>query len=120
MDKIDKLIHEALSEEERELLQDFEEQDFFSQSFGLLQGRNGWVAAVMLAMQTVMFIAAVWCGWHFYTATEMLAALKWGLSAVALVVLATQIKLALMPQIQADRLLRALRRLELMLVQNRT
>jgi len=48
-------------------------------------------------------------------ASDVLLALKWGLSAAVLAVLATQLKMALMPQMQADRVLRALRRVELRL-----
>ena len=33
----------------------------------------------MLA-QTVMFLVSVWCLWQFFAATEVLAAVKWGLS----------------------------------------
>lgn len=115
MDKYDRMIAEALSAEDKALLAEMQEPDFIAQALGLMRGRNGWVAMVMLAVQTVMFLAAIWAGWQFYAATEVLAALKWGLSAAVLAILATQLKMALVPQMQAERVLRALRRLELRL-----
>jgi hypothetical protein len=68
-----------------------------------------------MVVQSVMLLAAVWAGWQFYAATEVLAAVKWGLSAATLAILATVIKLSMVPQMQANRVLLALRRLELRL-----
>jgi len=117
MDKYDQMIADALTTQDRALLSEMQEPNFFVQALGLMRGRNGWVAMVMLVVQTVMFVAAVWAGWRFYMATEVLVALKWGLSAAVLALMATQLKMALVPQMQADRVLRALRRLELRLAQ---
>jgi branched-subunit amino acid ABC-type transport system permease component len=69
----------------------------------------------MLA-QGVMFVAGVWAAWQFFAAAEMLIALKWGLSATVLLLMAGMLKLSLMPQIQADRLLRELKRVELLIL----
>jgi hypothetical protein len=119
MDRLDRMIAEALDDEDRALLDSIEEPGFFALGLGQFRGKLGWVTWVLMVVQTVMFLAAVWCGWHFYTATELLPALKWGLTAAVLAVLATQLKMALVPQMQADRVLRALRRVELMVLQTR-
>lgn len=113
------MIAEALNEEDRELLESMDEPGFFALGLGQFRGKLGWVTWVLMLVQTAMFVAAIWCGWWFYSATEPLAALKWGLTAAVLAIVATQLKMALMPQMQADRVLRALRRLELMIVQAR-
>lgn len=115
MDEIDRRIAAALSAEDRAMLDDLREPGFYSLAFGTLRGRNGWVSAVLLGTQTVMFLGAVWAGWRFYAAAEVLEALRWGLTAAVLAVVAVQIKMALVPQMQADRVLIALRRVELML-----
>ena len=115
MDKLDRMIEEALSAEDRDILDATAEKGWFQQSLDLFRGRNGWVAWVLMATQTVLFVAGAWCAIRFYGATDMLMALRWGLTGAVLLILATQIKLSLMPQIQADRVLRELRRLELML-----
>ena len=49
----------------------------------------------------------------------MLPALKWGLSAATLALMATQLKLSLTPQMQADRIIRELKRIELMLARQK-
>jgi hypothetical protein len=66
-----------------------------------------------------MFLASIWCGWRFFTETEVLGALRWGLSGAVLAIVATQLKMALMPQMQADRILQALRRIELIALRRR-
>ncbi|MBV7410529.1 DUF6768 family protein [Maritimibacter sp. DP1N21-5] len=115
MNKLDRMIEEALSEEDRAILEATAEQGWFQQSFGLFTGRNGWVAWVLMAAQTALFVAGAWCAVEFYAATEVLSALRWGMTGAVLLIVATSLKLSLMPQIQADRVLRELRRLELML-----
>ena len=115
MDRIDQLIEEALSEEDRVIREATAERGWFALGIAQFRGKLGWGTWVIMAVQTTMFVAAVWAGWRFYAATEVLAAVKWGLSAAVLAILALQMKLSLMPQIQADRILRQMRRLELML-----
>ncbi|MDP2062975.1 MAG: hypothetical protein Q8J98_07695 [Phaeovulum sp.] len=119
MDKFDKMIAEALGAEDRKLLAEMQEPGFFSLSRGLFRGPNGWVSAVLLVVQSVMFLASVWCGWRFYGETELLSALRWGLSGAVLFIVATQLKMALVPQMQADRVMQALRRLELVALKAR-
>ncbi|PVH29984.1 hypothetical protein DDE20_06165 [Pararhodobacter oceanensis] len=65
-----------------------------------------------MAVQIALFLAAIWAGWRFYAASEVLAAVKYGISAAVLALMALQIKLALMPVMQANRILLALRQIE--------
>lgn len=119
MDRLDTLIDAALSAEDAALVDRLQEPGFIRAALGLLGGPNGWVNWVMLGAQTVMFLAAVWAAVRFYGATDPVIALKWGLSAAVLAITSLQLKMPLMPQLQADRVLRALRRLELRLLAHR-
>ena len=112
MDDLDRRIAEALADDP---LTDPAEPGFYPLAFSLFRGPQGWVAWVLILVQSVMFLAAIWAGWRFYAATEVLAAVKWGLTAATLAILATVIKLSMVPQMQANRVLLALRRLELRL-----
>ena len=114
--RLDRLIEEALSAEDRRLFQSTRELGWFELGLSQFRGRLGWVTWVIMVVQVAMFLLAVWCGVNFFAATEVLPALKWGLSGATLAVMATQLKLSLMPQMQADRVIRELKRLELMLV----
>lgn len=115
MDEFDRRIAELLAEEDIGLPQDAREPGFFSLAFSTMRGPQGWVTWVMLIMQTAMFLVALWAAWNFFAATEELSAIKWGFSAATLMIVATQMKLSLMPHMQANRVILALRRLELRL-----
>jgi len=117
MSRIDDMIAEALSEEDRAIVEATAERGWFRLGADQFRGKLGWVTWVVMIVQTAMFIAAVWAGWHFFNATEVLLVVKWGISAGTLVIAALSMKLSLMPQIQADRVLRELRRVELMIAQ---
>ena len=114
--RLDRLIEEALSAEDRRLFQSTQELGWFELGLNQFRGRLGWVTWVIMVVQVAMFLLAVWCGVNFFTATEVLPALKWGLSGATLALMAIQLKLSLMPQMQADRVIRELKRMELMLV----
>lgn len=49
-------------------------------------------------------------------ATEVMPALKYGLSTVVLVVVSAQMKLSLMPHIHAERIIRQMKRIEILLL----
>jgi len=115
MDNLDRMIADALAEGDDSILEPGPEPGYFALAFSIFGGKQGWVTWVVMVVQTAMFLAAVWAGWRFYAATEMLSALKWGLSAATLALMAAQMKLSLMPVMQANRVLLAVRRLELRL-----
>jgi len=114
MRDMDQLIDEALDAEERDLLHGIgDEQGFASQLVGLFGGRTGWVSAVMMAAQMMLFLLGVWATWRFFHAGDTLTALRWGLPAAVLMLGSAMLKLALWPTIHANRLMRELKRIEL-------
>jgi hypothetical protein len=115
MSKLDDLIAEALSTEERAMLRETEEKGWFAMGADQFRGRLAWVTWVIAIVQAVLFLAGVWCAIRFFGATETLTALHWGLPAAVLVILAAILKTSLMPQMQADRVIREVKRVELML-----
>lgn len=115
MRNVDELIDEALDAEERELLRTLDEPGFFSQAFGVFRGPTGWINVVMMFWQAVMFIAGVWAAWHFFEATDTVTQLRWGLPAMLLLIFAGMLKMALIPRLESNRLLREMKRIELQL-----
>jgi uncharacterized protein DUF6768 len=115
MDKLDKLIEQALSDEDRQILEDTQELGYFELGFKQFRGKLGWVTWVITIVQTVMFLVSLWFAIRFFAAEDVLAALKWGLPGAVLMLSGFVLKLSLMPQMQADRVLRELKRVELML-----
>jgi hypothetical protein len=116
MRDIDEMIEEALSKEERELLGRIgEEPGFFALAFGLFSGRLGWVNILLMIVQGALFLAGLYAAWMFFGASDTVSQLRWGLPSAVLLIVATMIKMAMWPNIQADRLMRELRRIELQL-----
>ncbi|MGA0544581.1 DUF6768 family protein [Brevundimonas sp. VNH65] len=113
-------IDRALAAEERDLLRRIgEDPGHIQQTLALFSGRSAWVSIVLMIVQTAAFVAAVWTGWRFFQATEVLEALRWGLPSAVLLIVSLMIKLALWQPMQANRLLAAIRRLELLIAARR-
>lgn len=116
MRDIDRMIDEAIYEEEGELLRQIgEEPGFFTQLFGIFGGRTGWVNVLMMVWQTVFFIAGVWAAWMFFLAADPVTQLRWGLPAVVLLIMALMLKMMVWPSVQTNRLLREMKLIQLQL-----
>lgn len=116
MRDLDTLVEAELSREERELLGRIgEEPGFFGQALGLFGGRLGWVNAVMMLTQIVIFFAGAYAAWRFFGETQVASQLRWGLPAAVLLIMSLMIKMAMWPEIHANRLMRELKRIELQL-----
>lgn len=110
-----------LDAEERELLRRIgEDKGHVEQALTLFRGRTGWVSAVVMTTQAAIFAAGLWTGWNFLQANDALTAVHWGLPSAVLLLMSLMLKLALWPVMQANRVMLALKRLELMVVQERT
>jgi hypothetical protein len=113
-DRLDAMIDEALSAEERDLLHAIgDEPGYFSQVWGVFGGPTGWVSWLLMLFQTLMFAAAVYAAIRFFNAADTLEAVKWGLPSATLLILAAQTKMLLWPALQANRVIREIKRLEL-------
>ncbi|MEL6523479.1 MAG: DUF6768 family protein [Pseudomonadota bacterium] len=114
--KLDQMIASALSDRDQEVLAETRELGYFALGLSQFGGPLGWVTWIIMILQATMFLAGLYCGVQFFAATEIVPALKWGLSAAVLVLMALQIKLSLAPQMQADRIIREIKRVELLVV----
>ncbi|MDC0736893.1 hypothetical protein N6L24_01250 [Cognatishimia sp. SS12] len=112
---LDQMIRAALSGQDRDILEGTAELGWFKLGLKQFSGKLGWVTWVIMIVQSAMFIAAVIFLIRFYNATDALTAVKSGLTGGVLLLMATQLKLSLMPQMQADRVIREIKRLQLML-----
>jgi len=119
MNKLDKLIEQALTGEDRQILEDTRELGYFELGISQFRGKLGWVTWLITTLQTFMFLVSIWLAVRFFAAEDVLVALKWGLPAAVLMLAAFVLKLSLMPQMQASRVLRELKRVELMLALRR-
>lgn len=112
---LEKMIKAALTGQDREILEGTEELGWFALGLKQFTGKLGWVTWVLMVVQTTMFIAGAYFGIKFLNASELLPAVKNGTGSAVLLLMAAQIKLSLMPQIQADRVIREVKRLQLLI-----
>ena len=118
MNRIDDLINQTLSQEDEQLLRDFNrEPGYFSQAFALFTGRLGWVMWLVGIVQLVFFIAAVYALVQVFSIDASLPALRWGVSAVILIQLSVFLRGFMGMHFEANRVLREVKRLELRMIQ---
>jgi hypothetical protein len=119
MRDLDKMIDEAIDEEERDLLRRIgEEPDFIDQAFGIFGGKAGWVNVVLMVVMTLLFIAGVWTAWMFFAADDPVTQLRWGLPAAVLLLTSLMIKMAVWPTVQVNQVLRELKLIEFQLARS--
>ena len=119
MKDIDRMIDESLNAEERDLLHRIgDEPAYMNQVLAIFDGRTGWVSVVMMIAQTALFVGGAWAAWKFFQTEDVLAALRWGLPSAVLLLMSLIIKLSLWPTLQANRVLRELKRLELQVLRH--
>lgn len=114
MSRIDDLIQESLSREDEALLaQHGTEPGFLRQVRGMFSGPLSWVMWLVLGVQVLLFAVAVYAFWIFFTVDDLMSALHWGVVAVVLVQLLTFLRGFMGAHLEANRVLRALSRVEL-------
>ncbi len=113
--RLDDMIKAALTGEDREILNQTQELGYFELGLSQFGGKLGWVTWVIMIVQATLFFIGVWCAFRFFGTTDVLEAVKWGIPAAVLMLAATQLKLSLAPQMQADRVIREVKRLELLI-----
>lgn len=120
MRDIDTMIDEALDQEQREVLARMgQEPGFFAQAFGMFGGSTGWVNALLMVVQALLFVAGAFAAVRFFGAAEVMDQLRWGLPAAVLLLMSVIVKMALLPRMEAIQIIRELKRLELQLALRR-
>jgi hypothetical protein len=119
MRDLDKMIEEALGEEESELLRRIGgEPGFIERAYGMFGAGLEWSIRYMLFAQAVIFVAGVWAAWNFFEAGEPVSQLRWGLPAAVLLLASLMIKLGVAPALFHNRIMRELKRIELQIARS--
>lgn len=113
MDELDRKIEEALSVEDRALMEHFGEQDIFGQLGGLFSGKLAWLSAVTLIAGFGMFVLGVYAVWNFINAPDIPGMLRWGGMAWFGFIGLMMIKIWSWMRMETNRILREVKRLEL-------
>ena len=116
MTKLDDLMNDALKDQDQAALAETRELGYFALGLSQFRGKLGWITWVIMSVQSLMFLGGVYCAVHFYGATEPVLAIKWGITGAVLIIVGASLKMSLMPQMQADRVIREVKRVELLLL----
>lgn len=113
-------IDAAIAAEERELLRQIaQEPGYLAQVGGLFTGRTAWVNLLLVVVQSALFIAGIYAAIGFFGAGDPLAALRWGLPAATLLLMALIVKIAFLPIMHINRVERTLARLATLIALDR-
>jgi hypothetical protein len=114
MTKLDDAIHGALTEEDKVFLAQFEkEPTSVEQAFGVFRGPLGWIYVAFLAVAVVLAPIGLFSGWKFLTVTDMRPLFYWGAATAAILLVLSVVRIVFFMQINTNRILRELKRLEL-------
>lgn len=113
MASFDEKMGRALTEEDRALLSAHGEPGYFKQAFGLFRGPQGWLMWVVNIAAAVSFIAGLYTLSRLLGAQEPVAAIQWGTSTVALFQVTMMCKGFMANRLEANRVMREVKRLEL-------
>ena len=114
---IDKLIKEALSEEESELLKRIEDQTLMDMMLMNIRGRLRWVAYYTLFIMLVFFGLGIYCLVEFINAEEIREMMLWGAEMFGSLTLVVMLKIWHWMQMDKNQLAREIKRLELRITQ---
>ena len=119
INELDDKIREALSEQDRVLMDQFGEQGIFGQLGSLFQGKLAWLSMVTLVAGTIMFVIGIYATWQFATVDDVPTMLRWGGIAWFGLMAMSMIKVWSWMRMEANRTLREVKRLELQIARMR-
>jgi len=118
MTDLDRRIAEALNDEDRDILSQFDEEGLFAQVVGIFRGKLGWITALMTFIALVLTIVGIYAVWKFITVDELMPMLRWGALAWALLTAQMMIKLWTWMHMGNNRVIREVKRLELQIARS--
>jgi len=112
-EEIDKIIHDALSKEEAKFYDQLGEQSLIEQTLGIYQGRNKYAYIAVLVVSIILLGIFVYCGIEFFNAESARDMAISGTIGFFCIVMIMGIKINHWMQMQTNRVLREMKRLEL-------
>ena len=119
MRDLDKMIEDALGDEESEVLRGIGgDAGFIERAMGMFGAGLEWTVRFMAFGQAMLFFVGAWAAWKFFQAGDPVLQLRWGLPAAVLLLGSLAVKLALGPPIFHNRVMRELKRIELQIARS--
>lgn len=114
MSKLDDAIQQALTDEDKYFLAQFEkEPNSLVQMAGVFSGPLAWLYIAFIAAAVILAPFGLYCAYQFFTATDLRPLLYWGFGVTAILIVLSVVRLVFFMQINTNRVLREMKRLEL-------
>ena len=115
MNDLDRKIQAALRRDDAgEALAD--EPNIAEEVLAAFRGRRRWVSALALVAQFAALAGVVFAAMKFFDAADITAQLRWGGLTLALFIVVSMIKIWFWLEMQSHRVLREVKRVELLIV----
>ena len=114
--EIDKLIEEALAEEESEFykeLKEMEDPSLLEETFELFRGKYKWINIYASVMQVLIFSFSIYCLVRFFQVEELRQMIIWSVLFFFSMAASVQIKIIQWQMINRNSIIREIKRLEL-------
>ncbi|MDZ4812324.1 MAG: DUF6768 family protein, partial [Pseudomonadota bacterium] len=86
---------------------------YLAQAFGIFRGPMAWVMWMVNAVAGLAFVAGIYAIWKMSGTSEALVAVKWGVGSLLLFQVTVLCKTFMGNHLEANRILREIKRLEL-------
>ena len=115
MNRLDKMISEALDAEDRALFSQYGERGMFGEIAGLFSGSFAPWNILTMIIQVLMFAGSLYAARQFLVVDDLPEMIRWGALAALLFAAISVIKLMHWEQVQANRVIREIKRVEVLL-----
>lgn len=112
-EEIDQMITEALSEDEKELFNTYDEQGMFQMLGGLFQGKMRWLNTGILIVQFALAGLAFYCGYRLFNTSEVTKVIQFGAGLIFPLLGIGLLKLFQFMEMHKNATIREIKRLEL-------
>ena len=119
MSKLDRMIEEALDAEDRAILSQYGEKGLFGEVGELFTGKMAPWNMIHFVVQIALFIGALYAGRLFFTVDDLVPMIRWGMLTLGLFIAMGVIKMMQWEQVQANRVIREVKRVELQLARSK-
>jgi hypothetical protein len=113
IENIDKIIKEALTQEEAKFYDELDEQNLFQMIGGLFQGKMKWIMLMMNIIMVIFFGLFIYCVIQFLETENTNELIRWTVAGFICIMIVTFLKLFAWMQIDKNGLMREIKRLEL-------
>ena len=113
MEEIDKMIKEALSEEEAQFYEELNEPAILEKLGEVYKGRLGWLAWIMNVILLLFFVLFIYSLVHFLNSKEALEMIRWASVGIFSILAVGILKIYFWMQLDKNDLKRELKRIEL-------